>query len=82
MPISILLPPDATGAPPPPVGTPAVWLELYGLVVRPKISETVLIVSRPVGTVVFTGSKHLHLEAGVLLTTRSAWDVRNFEGSQ
>ena len=33
---------------------PAVWLELYGLVVRPKISEMVSMARRPVGTAVFT----------------------------
>lgn len=54
VPISILLPPHATSAPPPPVEAPAVWFESYGLVVRPKISETVSMASRPVGTVVFT----------------------------
>ena len=57
VPISILLPPHATSAPPPPVEAPAVWLELYGLVVRPKISETVSMASRPVGTAVFTWIK-------------------------
>ena len=54
VPTSILLPPQARRAAPPPVDPPAVNSELYGLDVQPKMSETVSIATRPVGTVVFT----------------------------
>ena len=54
VPISILLPPQARRAPPPPVDAPTVKSGLYGLSVRPNTSDAVSIASKPAGTVVFT----------------------------
>jgi hypothetical protein len=53
-PISILVPPHAKRAAPPPVEAPAECASLYGLVVRPKTSDMVSSPSKPAGTVVLT----------------------------
>ena len=53
-PISILLPPQANSAAPPPVEAPVECALLYGLVVRPKTSDAVSRPIKPAGTVVFT----------------------------
>jgi hypothetical protein len=52
--ISILLPPYASNAQPPPVDAPGENAELYGFDVRPNKSDVVSNESRPAGTVVLT----------------------------